>query len=76
MEMLCCYYPDAKFTESFLVREYTRVGFNKIMSEIKITHINSFVCDVPSSQFYMIKHVLPPFTKKEVNFIYPKASDE
>ena len=69
INLLQCYYPDQLFTEDFLLREYTRVGFNKTMSVIKLTHISSMLCDTPSSRFYVISTVLPPKLKTETNIL-------
>ena len=44
MDLLTCYYPDVLFTEDFLLREFTRAGFNKTMSIIKLSHISTYVC--------------------------------
>lgn len=76
MDLLVCYYPEAHFTEDFLLREFTRVGFNKTMSQIKLTHICAYVCDPPSSRFFKIGLVMPPYVSKETTFVLPSLSDE
>lgn len=64
MDLLTCYYPSALFTEDFLLREFTRVGFNKTMAVIKIAHICSYVCDPPGSRFFKINLLMPPYVNK------------
>jgi hypothetical protein len=45
MELLEIKYPGMDFTEEFLVREYTRAGFNKIlMGTMKFNHILAYLC--------------------------------
>ena len=76
INLLGCYYPNLLFTEGFLLREFTRVGFNKPMSVIKMTHISAMLCDSPSSKYYVISSVLPPRLKSETNILITLAEEE
>lgn len=50
MHLLEIKHPDAIFTEDFLIREFTRAGFNKILfGEMKFNQITTFVCDQPNT---------------------------
>lgn len=45
MDLLEIKHPGTPFTEQFLLREFTRVGFNKIlMINMKFSHILAYVC--------------------------------
>ena len=37
-------FSDANFNETTLLREYTRVGFNKLMTRIKFSHLTDILC--------------------------------
>jgi len=53
-----------------LLREYTRVGFNKIlMGVMKFSHIQSYLCDAPASKYFKIAKGLPPENKKQAVII-------
>ena len=61
MELLEIKHPDTIFTEDFLVREYTRVGFNKIMMGVmKFNQIQTYLCDAPGSKYFKISKEIPP----------------
>lgn len=63
-------------TEDFLVREYTRVGFNKLMTRIKFSHLASYLCDAEDSKYFRKSMVMPPSLKKETTFIFKRAPEE
>lgn len=65
MELLEIKHPDTPFTEEFLLREFTRVGFNKIMfGTLKFNHICTYVCDYPGSKYFKTVRPVPPNFKK------------
>lgn len=63
MKLLENHYPEAIFTEDFLVREYTRVGFNKLMTRIKFSHMATFLCNDDDSEYFQFSVIMPPFAK-------------
>jgi hypothetical protein len=74
MQLLEIKHPDTLFTEEFLVREFNRVGFNKIlMASIKFSQIANYLCDNPNSRFFRASKVIPPHPQKQ-NLIIKRAS--
>lgn len=70
MELLEVKHPEATFTEEFLLREFTRVGFNKIlMGIIKFNHIQSNLCEAPGSKYFKTTQPIPPDNKKQTILI-------
>lgn len=69
-------YPGANLTEDFLVREYTRVGFNKLMTRIKFQHLASYLCEGEDSKYFRKTVIMPPSVKKETTFIFRRAPEE
>jgi hypothetical protein len=43
--MLKNHYEDNIFKEEFIEEEYYKVGFNKLMTRIKFSHLTQFLCD-------------------------------
>ena len=59
-----------------MLREYTRVGFNKIlMGPMKLNLILTHLCEAPDSRYFKTAKVVPPANKK-VTVIVRKAEDE
>ena len=52
------------FSEEFLVREYTRVGFNKLMTRIKFSHLTTHLCNEEDSEYFQLSTVMPPHVKQ------------
>lgn len=53
MQLLEKTYPGMPFTQTFLHREFNRVGFNKIfMSEVKFNQIMGYLCENPPHNKY------------------------
>ena len=76
MQLLEIKHPDTNFSEEFLVREYTRVGFNKILNGVmKFSHIHSYLCEAPDSKYFKTTKVVPPENKKQ-SVVVRKAQDE
>ena len=76
LNLLSCYHSDQILTEDFLIREYTRIGFNKTLTVIKLAHFWTYLCDSPSSRFYIISTVLPPKLKTETNILITLGDEE
>lgn len=76
MQLLEIKHPDIIFTEDFLLREFTRVGFNKIsMSCLKFNHIATYLCDNPESRFFKSTKIIPPNPQKQ-NILVKRAPFE
>lgn len=76
MQLLEIKHPGTPFTEDFLLREFSRVGFNKIlMIPMKFSHIMNNVCEPPGSSYFKTTKVIPPNPNKQVILIL-KANDE
>lgn len=75
IELIELKHPGANLTEEMLIREYTRVGFNKLMTRIKFSHLVSYLCDVEGSKYFKKTIIMPPCVKREVSFIFKKASE-
>ena len=76
MQLLEIKHIDTVFTEEFLLREFTRVGFNKILMEkMKFNHITAYLCDAPNSLYFKTTRVIPPSPQKQ-NCIIKRASEE
>lgn len=76
MDLLEIKHPDTPFTENFLLREFTRVGFNKIlMGTMKFSFILANLCEAPGSKYFAITKVCPPDNRKQVCLVR-KACDE
>jgi len=76
MELLEFKHPEVIFTEEFLLREFTRVGFNKIlMGVIKFSHIESNLCSAAGSKYFKTTQLVPPDNKKQT-IIMRKAPEE
>ena len=58
------------------MREYTRVGFNKLMTRIKFSHLSSFLCEGEGSKYFRKSMVMPPLVKQETTYIFRRASEE
>lgn len=69
-------YKDANFTKDMLEREYTRIGFNKLMTRIKFSHLTDFLCEGENAKYYMKAIVMPPFVTMQQNFIFRRASEQ
>jgi hypothetical protein len=74
VQLLEIKHPDTPFTEEFLVREFNRIGFNKIlMASVKYTQIAHYLCDnFPSSRFFRVIKIIPPNPQKQ-NLIIKRA---
>lgn len=73
MQLLEIKHPDIVFTEDFLLREFTRAGFNKIsMSSLKYNHIATYLCDNPESRFFRSMKIIPPNPQKQ-NILMKRA---
>jgi hypothetical protein len=73
MQLLEIKHPDIIFTEDFLLREFTRAGFNKIsMSSLKYNHIATYLCDNPESRFFRSTKIIPPNPQKQ-NILVKRA---
>jgi len=75
MRLLEKHYPGANFTESILMREYFRAGFNKLMTRIKFSHLTDQLCQGDDPPYYMKSIVMPPLIKQAQNFIFPRAPE-
>ena len=67
-------YPEANLTESMLEREYYRVGFNKLMTRIKFSHITSHLTYGATPKYFLKTAVMPPLLTRNTNYIIPQAS--
>jgi hypothetical protein len=76
IELLERSHPGANLTEEMLVREYTRAGFNKLMTRIKFAHLASYLCDAEGSRYFRKSFVMPPCLKRETTFLFKRAPEE
>lgn len=65
------------FTEEFLLREFSRVGFNKVLLvPLRYNHIASYLCDnYPVSRYFRSTKVVPPNPAKQ-NVLVRRAQEE
>lgn len=76
MQLLQSKYPDTIFTEEFLLREFTRVGFNKFFNgPMKFNQILTQICEGPNSRYFKSIKVIPPNPNKQ-NILARRASKE
>jgi GTPase len=57
------------------MREYFRVGFNKLMTRIKFSHLTDQLCQGDNAPYYMKSMVMPPYVKRAQNFIFRRAPE-
>ena len=77
MDLLEIKHPGVPFTESFLLREFTRVGFNKILNEpLKLNHILAYVCEAPGSKYFKTSKVVPPDNHKQTVLVRKAPEEE
>ena len=77
MQLLEVKYPDTLLTEEFLLREFSRVGFNKVLLvPLRYNHIANYLCDnYPVSRFFRSTKVVPPNPAKQ-NILMRRAQRE
>ena len=77
MQLLEVKHPDELLTEEFLLREFSRVGFNKVLLvPLRYNHIANYLCDnYPVSRFFRSTKVVPPIPAKQ-NILMRRAQRE
>lgn len=58
-----------------LLREYTRVGFNKLMTRIHFSHLTSFLFEGEYPLYFKSSVLMPPSTQRQSVFYIKRASD-
>lgn len=76
IELIEATYKGANLTEDMLMREYTRVGFNKLMTRIKFSHLTNVLCEGDQPKYYLKALTMPPLIKRQQNFIFKRVSEE
>ena len=57
-------------------REYTRAGFNKLMTRINFSHLTGLLCGGDSPKYFMTMVIMPPLLKQPQKFIIKRDSEE
>lgn len=52
------------------------MGFNKLMTRIKFSHLTTQLCNDDYSEYFQLVTIMPPYVKQERSFLIKKAPTE